>query len=202
MNAAVLVLNTDYTPLQVISWRDAIEKMLQGKVELVQAYSARFIRTVSETFAFPAVVRLTGRYVRRRIRLSRKNIIARDAYTCQYCGKQPRKASGAPSLEDLTIDHVVPRAQAREGWVVLPWSGARVRVTSWENVLTACGPCNRIKADRTPKAAGLTMRKTPAPPGTSELAWMSIFQHKIPDEWNFYLGDSPWRDYWNVELAD
>lgn len=199
--SAVLLLNIDYTPLEVISWRDAIEKVLAGKAELVERYANRFIRSPSQRFPFPAVVRLVTGYHRRRVRLSRANLLARDAYTCQYCGARPRTRRGAPKLEELTLDHVVPRAQSRAGWVVLPWSGARARVTSWENLLTACGPCNGTKADRTPGQAGLTMRKTPRPPSPVDLAWMSIIRHEIPDEWQLYLPQSsPWRGYWDAEL--
>lgn len=200
---SVLVLNANYAPLQVISWRDAMEKLFTGKVEVVAEYTGRVIRSANQTWPFPAVVRITGKFVKRRVRLSRTNIIARDAYTCGYCGVKPRRPSGTPRIEELTIDHVVPRAQAVGGWVTLPWSKERVRVTSWENVLTACVPCNATKADRTPAEAKLTMRKTPAAPTASDLAWMSIFQHKIPEEWTFYLpDDSPWKDYWDGELED
>ncbi len=198
---AVLLLNIDYTPLEVISWRDAITKIIAGKVELVERYVDRFIRSPSVTFPFPAVVRITSRYVRRRVRLSRGNILCRDAYTCQYCGVRPRRSSGAPRLEDLTIDHVVPRAQARKGWVTLPWNGTRARVTSWENVLTACGPCNARKADRTPGEARMTMRRRPRTPSSLDIAWMSLLRYEIPDEWQGYLPqDSHWRDYWSAEL--
>lgn len=201
--SSVLVLNIDYTPLEVISWRCAMEKLVMGKVELVEEYAGRVVRSAREEFPFPAVVRLVGNYVRRRVRLSRSNIFARDAYTCQYCGARPRRQSGAPDLQELTIDHVVPRAQSRGGWVTLPWSGERVRVTSWKNVLTACGPCNFDKADRTPSEAGLTPRKTPRPPSTLDVAWMGIIKYRIPDEWKDYLPEgSPWADYWDVELAD
>lgn len=198
-----LVLNVDYTPLEVVSWRDAIEKLLTDKVELVEAYVGQFVRSPSVRFPLPAVVRLVTGYARRRVRLSRKHILERDAYTCQYCGARPRTRSGAPRLQDLTIDHVVPRAQARGGWVTLPWSGERVRVTSWENVLAACGPCNASKADRTPSEAGMVMRRTPRAPSVIDMAWMAIIRHKIPSEWKDYLPEgSPWRDYWDAELED
>lgn len=199
---AVLVLNIDYSPLEVISWRDAIEKLFLGKVEVVEAYAGRFIRSPSVAVPFPAVVRLVGRYVRRKTRLSRAHVLARDGYICQYCGLRPRKSNGAPRLEALTIDHVVPRHQSRGGWVVLPWNGERVRVTSWENVLTACGPCNHSKANRTPQQAGLAMAKRPRAPNPMDVAWMSIIQYKVQDEWQDYLPiDSPWRGYWDDELS-
>jgi len=201
--SSVLVLNIDYTPLEVISWRDAIEKLLMGKVEVVERYADRVVRSPSIEVVLPAVVRLVTGYARRKVRLSRKHVIERDAYTCQYCGLRPRRACGSPRLEVLTIDHVVPRAQARAGWVTVPWSGERVRVTSWENVLTACEDCNTTKADRTPSQAGLRMRKRPRAPSPVDIARMSILRYDIPDEWKDYLPqDSPWRAYWESELED
>lgn len=201
---SVLLLNVDYTPLEVISWRRAIELLYREAVVRVEAYAGRFLHSASEAMPFPAVVRLVDRYARRKVRRSRKNVIARDGYTCQYCGAQPRKKSGSPKLSELTIDHVVPQAQAVNGWVTLPWrSGQRVRTSAWENVLTACAPCNTFKADRTPTEAGMQMRKVPKAPTPYEIAWMSLFQIRIPEEWKDYLPrDSPWRDYWDVELED
>jgi len=203
MSEAVLVLNIDYTPLEVVPWRDAMEKILLGKAELVEGYAGRFIRSAKKSWAWPAVVRLTTGYVKRKVKLSRKNVLARDSYTCQYCGVRPRKSGGAPRLEDLTIDHVFPKSRAKNGWVNLPWNGDRARVTSWENLLTACERCNTGKADRTPKEAGLTMRSRPKAPGTMDVARMSIMSVRIPEEWKMYLPeDSPWRDYWSVALDD
>lgn len=203
MSEAVLVLNIDYTPLEVVPWRDAMEKILLGKAELVEGYAGRFIRSAKKSWAWPAVVRLTTGYVKRKVKLSRKNVLARDSYTCQYCGVRPRKSGGAPQLEDLTIDHVFPKSRAKNGWVNLPWNGDRARVTSWENLLTSCERCNTGKADRTPKEAGLTMRSRPKAPGTMDVARMSIMSVRIPEEWKMYLPeDSPWRDYWSVALDD
>ena len=198
----VLVLNIDYSPLEVVPWREAMEKLVMGKVELVADYAGRLIRSAYKAFPFPAVVRLVTGYARRRVRLSRSNILARDAYTCQYCGARPRTKSGTPRLAALTIDHVVPRAQAVKGWVRLPWNRERVRVTSWKNVLTACEDCNFRKADRTPTEAGMPARRKPRPPTPVDIAWMSIIKYQIPDEWQDWLpADSPWRDYWDAELT-
>lgn len=202
MSSDVLVLNIDYTPLEVISWRAAIEKLFMGKIEVVERYADRFIRSPSVQFPFPAVVRLITGYARRKVKLSRKHILERDGFTCQYCGLRPRKASGTPHIEVLTIDHVVPRAHSQGGWVTLPWTGELVRVTSWENLLTACERCNGDKADRTPAQAGLTMRKRPRAPSPMDLARMNILRYEIPEEWKDYLpADSPWRDYWDGELS-
>ena len=199
---SVLLLNNDYSPLQVISWRRAIELLYREVAERVEVYSGQVIRTATSAVPFPAVVRLTTRFARRKIRRNRRNLLARDAYTCQYCGLRPRQRNGDPRLESLTIDHVVPQSRAVEGFVRLPWAqGKRVRVGAWENLLTACQRCNAFKGARTPEECGLRMRRVPRPPSSFDLAWMSIFRYDIRDEWKDYLPDgSPWRDYWEAEL--
>lgn len=203
MTTNVLVLNIDYTPLEVIPWQDAMEKILTGKMELVADYAGRFIRSAYQEWAYPAVVRLTKKFAHRKVRLSRLNVLARDAFTCQYCGTRPRKKNGLPDLTELTLDHIVPRAQARDGIVTLPWNKERVRVTSWENVATACYSCNSTKADRTPIQAGMKLAKLPRTPSTVDVARMAITRHQIPEEWKMYLPEtSPWKDYWSVELSD
>tara|TARA_R110000824_G_scaffold68263_8_gene176741 strand:+ start:1443 stop:2057 length:615 start_codon:yes stop_codon:yes gene_type:complete len=200
---AVLVLNADYTLLEIISWQKAMSMLLAEKVRMVEAYADRFINTARLTFEFPAVVVRT-KYVRprRRVRFSRKNILARDAYTCQYCGLKPTRKGGAPDLEMLTIDHVIPRAKSQDGWVNPPWTTGKVRVTSWENILTACGPCNTRKADHSLKAVGMQYKKKPKAPTSMDIAWMTLFGYTIPDEWQLYLPEgSPWKNYWDGELS-
>ena len=199
---AVLVLNADYSVLEIVSWQRAVSLIYRNQVRLVEAYADRVIRSASLTMDFPAVVaRIQYVRPRRNIRFSRQNILARDAYTCQYCGVQPRKKSGDPRLESLTIDHVVPRAHARNGWVKSPWYSQPVRTTSWENILTACSPCNSRKAALSLQQVGFVARKKPRPPTPLEVAWMNLFKYEVPDEWKFYLPEgSPWADYWTAEL--
>lgn len=202
---AVLVLNADYSLLEVVSWQRAVSMLFREQVRVVEEYSGRFLRSASSSMGFPAVVARVKYIVpKRKIRFSRKNILCRDQYTCQYCGVRPRKKTGAPNLEELTIDHVVPRARSKDGWVILPWSKREVRVTSWENILTACAPCNMGKADRTPSEARMKMLKTPKAPSTSDLAWMTLFKHEIPEEWALYIPETSheWREYWEAELDE
>lgn len=200
-SANVLVLNIDYSPLEVIPWQDAMEKIIQGKMELVADYAGRFIHSAYQAWAYPAVVRLTKKFAQRKVRLSRLNVLARDAFTCQYCSARPRRKGGQPNLTELTLDHIVPRAHARDGMVVLPWNQDRVRVTSWENVVCACYDCNSSKADRTPSQAKMVLTKNPRAPSTVDVARMAITRYRIPDEWKMYLPDSsPWRDFWDCEL--
>ena len=201
--STVLLLNADYTPLKVLSWQRAIVMLLEDKVNLVTAYADRAIRSTGLEHPFPAVVALK-RYsqFRTKVRFNRQNVLARDAWTCQYCGAQPRRPGGRPALGSLTIDHVVPRAHAKEGVVTLPWNRRKVSVTCWENVTTACAPCNHRKADRTPGQAGMQLSRLPRYPNQWDLLWMATHWVDVPEEWSEYLPeDSPWRDYGTVELA-
>ncbi len=199
---AVLVLNADYSPLRVVPWQRAIGMLLDDKASLVQAYANRMIRSATLSLPHPAVVAL-HRYsrFRSRVRFNRANVLARDHYTCQYCGLSPRRLSGRPDLTELTIDHVVPRAQAREGRVFA--QGRWRPVTCWENVATACVDCNVAKADQTPAEAEMTLRTTPRVPTHLDVLWMALFSVDIPEEWREFLPeDSPWRAYWTAELVE
>ena len=139
-----LLLNFTYEPLGVIGWQRAITMLCLGKVEVVRSY-ATALRAVSWTVPMPAVVKLQ-RFVKRhrvRVALSRRNVFLRDNFRCQYCG-------GAFSVKELTCDHVVPRSQGGQ--------------MTWENVVAACGPCNRRKGGRTPEQAKMALRAPPRRP--------------------------------------
>lgn len=202
MTSAVLLLNADYTPIKVIPWERAICMILDDKVNLVTEYAGRFIHSAKETIAWPAVIALKKfRQTSSKVRFSRSNLLVRDDYECMYCGVKPRTASGNPRLDDLTLDHIVPRAQAKNGMVTLPWNKKVVAVTCWENVVSACCECNFRKADRTPAEAKMTLRRLPFKPSPWDAIRMSFAKYKIPEEWQTFLpADSPWKQYWTSEL--
>ena len=161
-----LLLNASYEPLKVISWERAITLMFLGKVEVLDEYS-REVRSVSLAVKVPAVVRLLNfaKIGRHRPPLSKPNLLARDEFCCQYCNQE---LSG----RDATVDHVVPR-----------WRGG---LTTWDNVVVACRHCNRRKGGRTPKEAGMKLKKEPAQP--EWLPVLSIRFHKnIPEAWLIFL---------------
>ncbi len=146
-----LLLNATFEPLKIISWQRAITLLTQGKVEVIDFYD-RDIRGVSITFRLPSILRLLKlvkvRRASREVRFSRANIYQRDKYTCQYCGiKYP--------AEDLTFDHVIPQVQGGQA--------------TWENIVTACLPCNNKKGGRTPREAGMRLIRPPAKP-----RWMPV----------------------------
>ncbi|MDB4278095.1 HNH endonuclease [Deltaproteobacteria bacterium] len=197
---AVLLLNADYKPMKVIPWEKAIWLVISEKALLVADYAGRLIRSQSIEMGFPAVIALK-KYVRNghKIRMSRRNVLARDHHVCQYCGLQPKTPTGLPDRSELSLDHIVPRAQSRGGRVTLPWSGKSVAVTSWENLVCACHQCNSDKADRTPKQAGMHLRKHPRRPSPLEGVRMAFGRPSIPEEWDPFI-PSQWRGYWDVEL--
>ena len=169
-----LLLSQSYEPIRVIPWQRAITLATLGKVEVIEEYD-RDIRSCYLVFKMPAVVRLLNAFRRHRrpVRFSRVNVFARDRYRCQYCGSRG-------NLKDLTFDHVVPRAMGG--------------TTTWENVVAACIPCNRQKANRTPEQAGMRLRRAPTQPRWVPAVTLTISMTSVPDAWRDYL-------YWTGELA-
>ncbi|OQY92208.1 MAG: HNH endonuclease [Chloroflexi bacterium UTCFX4] len=162
----VLVLNASYEPLNIVSVRRAIVLLLKEKAELIEAAEAK-IRAERMQFDVPLVIRLVSFVpIPRRLPLplSRRTVLARDLYTCQYCGTQPGR-------NELTLDHILPRSRG----------GA----TSWENVVTACGPCNRRKGNRMPDEANMRLLSTPGRPRF--VAVVMLGEASAHDVWNKYL---------------
>lgn len=151
---SVLVLNASFEPLSVVSVKRAIVLLLKEKAEIVEAAEA-VLRSEHITFPKPLVIRLVY-YVRIPYRvpipISRRALLIRDHYTCQYCGIQP------PSKE-LTVDHVIPRSQGGE--------------MTWDNVVIACKPCNHKKGNRTPAEANMQLLSQPRKPKYLALAYVS-----------------------------
>jgi 5-methylcytosine-specific restriction endonuclease McrA len=171
-----LVLNATYEPINIISWKRALNLLCRGKVEVLAEYD-REIRSISFTIRMPSVLRLL-KYVKirkgfQRVKFSRANIYARDHHTCQYCGTR----CGA---EDLTFDHVVP----------IVMGGGK----TWENIVTCCIDCNHQKGGRTPEKAGMHLIRTPKEP-----EWIPSMLHIT---FGFRSAPQAWRDYlyWNIEL--
>lgn len=164
--SAVLVLNASYEPLSVISVRRAIVLLLKDKAEIIEA-TEKQVRAASFSLPVPLVIRLVY-YVRVphkvSLPLTRRTIMVRDNYTCQYCGAQPPKA-------DLTIDHVIPRVRG----------GA----TTWENVVCACKPCNLRKGARTPSEASMRLRAEPGRP--RYVALVLLAHNSAHQAWNKYI---------------
>lgn len=181
----VLQLNADYQPLKIIRWQRAVELVLSGRVVMVAAWPNLHVRSPSLALPWPAVVALRRYSAQRgRVRFSSRSVQARDNFTCGYCGLRPLLPNGRPDRHQLTMDHVIPRAQAREAKVFLPWARRWVNVTCWENVATACRSCNARKADRTPAQARMPLRIFPRVPTQHDVLRMTLSRTAdMPDLW-------------------
>lgn len=148
VNSPVLVLNQNYDPLNVCQARRAVVLLYRGKAEVVENDSGE-IRSAYEVFSLPSVIRLLYmiKRPRQQRRLTRLEVFSRDRYACQYCGRDGG---------DLTVDHVIPRYRG----------GGH----AWHNVVSACIPCNRRKAGRTPAEAGMSLIRQPRVPLASGFA--------------------------------
>jgi len=174
-----LVLNADfrplsYFPLSLWSWQDAVKAVFMSRVNVISQYD-RVVTSPSMEMQLPSVISLKE-YVpmSRRPAFTRFNVFLRDSFSCQYCGTGFK-------AEDLTFDHVVPRAK-----------GGR---TLWSNVVTACEPCNLRKGHRMPRECGMHPFRKPHQPTNHEL---QANGRSFPPN---YLHES-WRDflYWDAEL--
>lgn len=187
-----LLLNADFLPIRVVAWTQAMELIFEKKAYTVEAYPGEFVHSERLAVPWPAVVALKKHtQVRPRVKFSPRMVILRDGARCSYCGVQPRRHDGTADLRALTLDHVVPRAQARDGQVFLPWSRKWVSVTCWENGTTACRSCNARKDDRTPEQAGMVLRAAPRVPTQVDIMRMAISKLRhVPAEWVAYLPET------------
>ena len=123
----VLILNSSYEPLQIISLKKALKLIFKEKVEVIKSLEDKFYSTLTQTFQMPSVIRLhiQVKVARKTVPYTRKNILIRDKFTCQYCGvKNPK----------MTIDHI--------------HSISRGGGHTWTNVVVACIKCNVTKSNK------------------------------------------------------
>jgi 5-methylcytosine-specific restriction endonuclease McrA len=171
-----LVLNADYRPLSYYplslwSWQDAIKAIFLDRVTVLSHYDRR-VSSPSFQMKLPSVVCLKT-FVKpsRHPAFTRFNVFLRDRFSCQYCGTR----------EDLTFDHVIPRS--------------RGGLTTWENVVAACSPCNLRKGGHMPNDCGMHPMQDPFPPTVHDLHRNGrLFPpNYLHESWIDYL-------YWDSEL--
>jgi 5-methylcytosine-specific restriction endonuclease McrA len=166
MTAQTLLLTPWMMPHRVIPWQTAVTMRFLGKVEVLEEYDEE-IASPTTTIRAPAVVRLLRPTLtmKRGVKFSRLSVFTRDGFRCQYCGvKKPAR--------ELSYDHVLPRVQ-----------GGR---TSWENIVTACYPCNGKKRGRTPEQAGMKLLRRPTKPTWLPPAPVVTPSKSIPPVWSPY----------------
>jgi 5-methylcytosine-specific restriction endonuclease McrA len=131
MSYDTLVLNADASPLTVVplstlSWEETIKLVYVQHATVLHYYEDWVVRSPSVALSVPSVI-ILREYVRasKAVKYNRANILLRDLYRCMYCNEEF-------SPKDLTLDHYIPRAEHG--------------TTKFENILSACGPCNMEKA--------------------------------------------------------
>jgi 5-methylcytosine-specific restriction endonuclease McrA len=164
ITAPVLILNVNFEPLHVSNTKRALGLLLSGKAELI-LNGRGTIRTHNAEFEIPSIIRLSHLIKRPRPRLSptKREILRRDDYTCQYCGRKAKQ---------LTIDHIIPRHAGGKN--------------EWHNMVAACPTCNRHKGGRTPEQANMHLTRPPFEPNASA---SYLFAHylKLRQEWEPFL---------------
>ena len=162
----VLVLNSNYEPLNVCHARRAMALLMLGKADVLVQRDEPIVTTAGEIDS-PAVLRM--KYLVRRphpqLRLSRHAVLARDNHICQYCGVKAK---------EMTIDHVVPR-----------WAGGP---HTWDNLVACCRRCNLKKADKTPQQANMKLARKPKRPSFVPYLSLPIYMKaQGRDEWRDFL---------------
>ncbi|MBI2825620.1 MAG: HNH endonuclease [Planctomycetia bacterium] len=201
LSASVLVLNRLYMAVHVVSVRRAFGLLFRELAEVIHVEEGQYanydfeswreiselraqfkephddwIRAVNFEIQVPRVIRLLtyDRLPKQSIRFNRRNIFARDANRCQYCGRK------FPSSE-LSLDHVTPRSRGGE--------------TTWENIVCSCVKCNVKKGGRTPQEAHMHLVRAPLKPKRSPLLSIKLGNPKY-ESWKSFLDNA----YWSVDL--
>jgi 5-methylcytosine-specific restriction endonuclease McrA len=178
-NCPALILNADYRPLSyfplsIWPWQEAVKAIFRDTVTVIEEYD-RYIHSPTTEFRLPSVIALKE-YMRvsENPAFTRFNVFLRDCWHCQYCG-DPYKT------HQLTFDHVIPRSR-----------GGR---TSWDNIVSACKPCNTKKGNKLPHDCGMHPMTAPREPSLFELQETG---RRFPPN---FLHES-WGDflYWDSEL--
>lgn len=180
----VLVLNRNFEPVHLTTARRAFVLLYGGAAHALDESGETYdfdlwrelparddddvVPTVAGSVRVPRVLHLHDydRTPRLQVRLTRRNLMVRDAHQCQYCGRRP-------PLRDLNIDHVLPRS--------------RGGMDSWENLVTSCKPCNLRKGWRTPEEANMRLARRPFRPKWTMSAQILLGTGSRYREWEPFL---------------
>ncbi|MGW8257606.1 MAG: HNH endonuclease [Thermoguttaceae bacterium] len=203
LSSSVLVLNRLYMAVHIVNVRRAFCLLFREVAEVVHLeegrysnYSFQSWREMSELRAavkgpyedwilavgfeiqVPRVIRLLAfdRLPKRQLHLNRRNILARDAHTCQYCGRHY-------PVHQLSLDHVIPRRLGGQN--------------TWENVVCACLSCNIRKGGRTPHDARMKLVRRPTRPARNPTLAMKLANPKY-ESWRTWLESV----YWDIGAKD
>ena len=164
----VLLLDSHNHPINICSWKRALILLLKGKAE-----NARMLNDIDsmikiDNTLIPCVIKLTYELAvpYKELPFCRENILVRDNFVCQYCGKK------FPA-EELTLDHVYPKS--------------RFGPSIWKNIVTYSKECNQKKADRTPKEARMKLLRRPYRPKDYLMFEMQKYPQSLIKYWLEYF---------------
>jgi 5-methylcytosine-specific restriction endonuclease McrA len=181
MHKHCLILNADFRPIGILSWKKSMVLLYRINTGMVSAqvlnyHTSDFIKKADGELKTPSVIKINDfrNLYNKKIKFTRRNVFCRDNYTCQYCGQRFDK-------NKLTYDHIVPKSRIKQ----------TNKFTHWTNIVTACQKCNRRKANRTPDEAQMRLLKKPTMPQYSS----KFLTHYIENstigkhaEWLDFLG--------------
>lgn len=160
MYRSCVILNGDYTYLNTVGWQKAMKLICKGKVTVLK-YADVVVKTAEDVIMkVPAVMKLIKiirTIYRTKVPFSKKNVMIRDGFTCQYC----------KATRELTIDHVIPISRGGK--------------SEFENCVTACRKCNGRKGNKLPSEAQLYLKKRPIAPTISEFTRLKAVKSGIFD---------------------
>jgi 5-methylcytosine-specific restriction endonuclease McrA len=191
LSLPTLILNSSWQPISVASVRHAIVKVTSGLASIlepefnnlhdIESWMELIVPENQEGIALPhdgqmripeiIVLKNYNRFPRRDVKLTRRNLLVRDGFRCQYTGR-------IVSASEATIDHVFPASR-----------GGKL---TWENAVISCIEANRRKADRTPEEAGMKLLRSPRKP-----EWSPIYSRfsrltsasKVPQSWRNFISE-------------
>lgn len=184
LSVPVLLLNRFFAPVSVASARRALVLLYGGSARAVDdagethdffGWRRLPVRTLDDgvplvdgELRVPRVLHLVryDSFPSHRVRLTRKNLLLRDDYQCQYCGRHP-------GVRELNIDHVLPRS--------------RLGADTWENLVVSCRVCNLKKGRRTPQEAKMKLLRPPREPRWSTTRHILLLTKRPYEEWGPFL---------------
>jgi 5-methylcytosine-specific restriction endonuclease McrA len=199
LDQPVLVLNRLWQAVNTCSARRALALVYQGHAQAVapdgpggymthdfsswRDFSTmnpepRMLQTITLRIRIPRIIVLClfERLPKKEVKFTRLNVFERDRNTCQYCGRVFDRS-------ELYLDHMLPRD--------------RGGLTTWENIVCSCIPCNTRKGNRLPHEAKMQLLRKPTRPKWQPFVNITL-AGGVHDSWSHFIDLA----YWNVELGD
>lgn len=179
MNYSILILNKNYIPTFVTTFKKAIILLFKNKAKIldVNSYDTydwhdwikqdicgyKKIRTPYREINIPEIIILKDydKIQKKRLILNKRNIYKRDQGRCQYCYK-------FLSFKDSTIDHIRPRSKNGK--------------CSWDNCVISCVKCNFKKGDNLLDECGMKLISEPKTPSYDRINF-TFLECSAPKSW-------------------